>query len=251
LGQQAGIGRQHFGRQQLAHLGRDALSVGGGHRFGEVLDRTPEQALFRIGHGQGLQLGQHLVHDGAGLGHAGLQAVAHVGDAAVEDGHGQGQALEPVVVVLGRLEGLDGLARAHLRQEAGQAADLADGLHPVREAFAGQVLFQVELEDAVGDAVLGVQLGLVEAGQGLELLLHLAPGLGAVGGGRRVDEAVVVARVAQRRGEDGLALQGQLPLSLQPLMEAFALGGGKGGQAQRQAEGKQAQGVATAHGISG
>jgi hypothetical protein len=60
-------------------------------------------------------------------------------------------------------------------QEAGQAADLADGLHPVREALAGQALLQVELQHAVGDAVLGRQPGLVEAGQLLELLLQFAP----------------------------------------------------------------------------
>jgi len=178
-------------------------------------------------------LGQHLLHDGPGLGHASLEAVAHVGDGAVEEGHGQGQALEPVVVVLGVAERLQGLARAHLREEARQAADLADGLHPVGEAFAGQVLLEVELEDAVGDAVLGLQLVLAEALQLLELLLQLALVLRAPGGGGRVDEAVVVAGVAQRRGEHGLALQGQLPLGVQPLVESFALGGsGPGGQAR-------------------
>jgi hypothetical protein len=161
------------------------------------------------------------------------------------------------IVVLGRLEGLDGLAGAHLCQEVGQAADLADGLHPLRKALAGQVLLQVELEHAVGDTVLGLQLGLVEAGQRLQLALQLAPGLRAVGGGRRVDEAVVVARVAQRRGEDGLALQHQFPLGVQPLVEALAFGGGgcPGGQGECRTEGKaggqQAQGMTTAHGLSG
>mmetsp|Transcript_44827 Transcript_44827/g.105548 ORF Transcript_44827/g.105548 Transcript_44827/m.105548 type:complete len:492 (-) Transcript_44827:113-1588(-) len=255
-GQQPGVGGQHPARQQAAQRRRDAAAVGRRHRIGEVLDRAPEQALLRVADRQGLQLRHHLVHHGPRLGHAGLQAGPHVGDAAVEAAHRGSQALKPVVVVPRRAEGLDGLAAAHLGQKARQAADLADRLHPVGKALARQFLLQFQLQDAVGDLVARLEPVLAETGQLPKLPARVLLGLGAPGSGGGVDEAGVVARVAERRGQQRILLELQGPLGIQPAVETLALGGRRhGGQAQGEGggdrAGEQAEGVAALHEVSG
>ncbi len=67
---QALVGGADLVLDEGPHLRGDPLAVCGRHALGERLDRTPENALLRILDHMGLQLGQHLVHDGDRVGHA-------------------------------------------------------------------------------------------------------------------------------------------------------------------------------------
>ena len=114
----AGGGEAALGLQRL-HVGcdaRDGRDVAEDRALHLTGDRTGlAQRRGRRARGDaavvgrelgGLQLRQHLLHHGPGLRDTGLEALAHVGDGAVEDGHGQ---------------------RPH-----GDLSDIAFGLHRVR-----------------------------------------------------------------------------------------------------------------------
>ena len=142
------------GRHQLLvdHRGvgfGQALLVGVGKVGRQVADRAPERRLLRIIGDHAVQLRQHFLHQQPGLHHAGLHAFAHVGDGLFEQGRHLASARQPVVVILHRLERLRTAARAQHHDVVGHAEELVDGLLPVREGFARDLLLQAFHQDFV------------------------------------------------------------------------------------------------------
>ena len=86
--------------------GRQPLPLLDRHRIRKPADRREERAVLRLRDDHAVELPEHLLHDRPGLHHALRHALAHVHDRLVHVHDEAVEALEPVLVVRHRDEGL-------------------------------------------------------------------------------------------------------------------------------------------------
>ena len=230
---QPAVGRQQLAFDHAPVVGGQALALGLAESGRQVGDRVPEQGFLGRGPDQRVQLRQHLLHQRAGLDHAGGHALFHVGHGLVEQRRHLAGAAQPVVVVLHGLEWLRAAARTEHRHQGGRAVELVDRLHPARVLLGFQCIAGVAHEDPVAEQVLAGQTVLADRFDlGQPLRGEIAVAL-AEFGRQVVGQLVVPAWIALEGGLQRIQLQRLLPVvgvqALQLLGLAHRFGGRLGG----------------------
>ncbi len=230
------VGRKHRGADGVDDLRPQAGALTLRHGVGKRRQRLGEGGLVRLLRGDASGLFDYLLQQELRRHQPVVHSLAHVGDGVVHLLREVAQALGVVVIVLG---GGEGEERRQLRGVEVDAADLRDRHLPLFELDVFDVVAQVVgHEGLVHRFLLGEACGVdaLEPQQELLRRRKVAPdrGLGVVGG------LVVVASVAEDRGELGTGAEGVLPLVLQQIGERFAplveisraqfTGGGGGGE---------------------
>ena len=221
---------EHAVADRAEELAADAPALGLGDRRGEIRQRLRERRLLRRLRGDAGRLRRNFLEEELRRHEAVLHPLPHRRDRVVHLLREGAHALHVVVVVLRAVEGQQ---RRELRGEEVDAADLRDRHLPFLQLEVLDPLAEhAQHQDLVERLLLGEAGGVdgLEAADEAPALgnVLVQRGLGVVAG------LVVVALVAEDRGELRLRAQRVLPMLVQEVLQRFAafvevLGGELGG----------------------
>ena len=211
----------------------EALAVRGREVLRHVPDGTPERRVLRPRNDLRLELRQHALGQHAGQRVALRRAFAHVDDCLVRPRDEPVHALQERVVVLDRLEGLLPAARAKLHERVRDRVELVQRDQVAGKAQALDLHLARGPEYLVRDTVLRTEPVGLDGLDALEVAalqtLIARPPVRRNGN----LEPVVVARIADRRGEQRVERQVLREIAVEKLLQLFRLGSCAGGGGQR------------------
>ncbi len=203
---------------------REALAIRGREILRHVPDGTPEGRILRPRHDLRLELRQHALGQHARQRVTLRDAFAHVDDRLVGPRDEPVHALEERVVVLDCLERLQPGAGPELHEHVRHRVELVQRDQVVGKTQALDVHLARRPEDLVRDSILRAEpagLDVLDALEVAALQAFIArPPVRRNG----YLETVVVARIADRRGEHWIERQVILEIGVEKLLQLFRFG---------------------------